>query len=263
MAREVGATSASTLRYIPQVKVDGGFQSSESTTEATTFPAGLGQVYDSPEWLDLALYRQDLEDLTKNSEDCSNIIPVVIQIHQSNNATGTADNGASGDVQSQITLATLLVPADQDGETMYRISVLRQMILVEDEIYELQDIYGLESASASSSIASSRPSAAPSYSSSRVAPMDDGTGATNDATEAGAMMEVNQEHDDDEDLDDNSECVICLSEPRDTTILPCRHMCLCHGCAESIRSQTNMCPICRTKVDGLLHIKVKRKSHDM
>ena len=32
------------------------------------------------------------------------------------------------------------------------------------------------------------------------------------------------------------DCVICMSEMRDTAVLPCRHMCLCGGCAETMRS---------------------------
>ncbi|KAI5560985.1 hypothetical protein BDE02_16G082200 [Populus trichocarpa] len=56
--------------------------------------------------------------------------------------------------------------------------------------------------------------------------------------------------------DPGKECVICLSEPRDTTVLPCRHMCMCSGCAKVLRFQTNRCPICRHPVDRLLEIKV-------
>jgi len=37
------------------------------------------------------------------------------------------------------------------------------------------------------------------------------------------------ELDDDED-DDNSECVVCLSDMKDTLILPCKHLCLCSSC---------------------------------
>ncbi|KAI3983572.1 hypothetical protein MKX01_000584 [Papaver californicum] len=51
----------------------------------------------------------------------------------------------------------------------------------------------------------------------------------------------------DNDLDGNDpgkECVICLSEPRDTIVLLCRHMCMCNGCAKVLRFQTNRCPIC-------------------
>ncbi|CAL4976256.1 unnamed protein product [Urochloa decumbens] len=56
------------------------------------------------------------------------------------------------------------------------------------------------------------------------------------------------------------ECVICLSEPRDTTVLPCRHMCLCRECAQLLKLQSNKCPICRQPVGGLLEIKVDTES---
>ncbi|KAM7277726.1 hypothetical protein ACFE04_004860 [Oxalis oulophora] len=67
------------------------------------------------------------------------------------------------------------------------------------------------------------------------------------------------------DLDDNDpgkECVICLSEPRDTTVLPCRHMCMCSGCAKVLRFQTNRCPICRQPVERLLEIKVNNEGSE-
>ncbi|CAN8259913.1 unnamed protein product [Cochlearia groenlandica] len=60
--------------------------------------------------------------------------------------------------------------------------------------------------------------------------------------------------------DPGKECVICLSEPRDTTVLPCRHMCMCSGCAKVLRFQTNRCPICRQPVERLLEIKVHGNS---
>ena len=43
-------------------------------------------------------------------------------------------------------------------------------------------------------------------------------------------------------------------------VLPCRHMCMCSGCARMLRHQTNRCPICRTTVEGLLEIKVERRA---
>ncbi len=35
-------------------------------------------------------------------------------------------------------------------------------------------------------------------------------------------------------LEENEErlCVICLVNERDTTVLPCRHLCMCHDCAQ-------------------------------
>ncbi|XP_026428688.1 probable E3 ubiquitin-protein ligase LOG2 [Papaver somniferum] len=62
--------------------------------------------------------------------------------------------------------------------------------------------------------------------------------------------------------DPGKECIICLSEPRDTTVLPCRHMCICSGCAKVLRFQTNRCPICRQPVDRLSEIKVNNKTDE-
>ncbi|KAJ4847860.1 putative E3 ubiquitin-protein ligase log2 [Turnera subulata] len=62
--------------------------------------------------------------------------------------------------------------------------------------------------------------------------------------------------------DPGKECVICLSEPRDTTVLPCRHMCMCSGCAKVLRFQTNRCPICRQPVERLLEIKVNNNESE-
>lgn len=56
----------------------------------------------------------------------------------------------------------------------------------------------------------------------------------------------------------NSECVICLTEPRDTAVLPCRHMCFCKHCAGIVRLQCDRCPVCRQKVKSLLQFKNER-----
>lgn len=64
----------------------------------------------------------------------------------------------------------------------------------------------------------------------------------------------------DDDFEDNgSECVVCLSDSRDTLILPCRHLCLCNACADSLRYQANNCPICRAPFRALLQLKAVRK----
>ncbi|CAN1129471.1 Probable E3 ubiquitin-protein ligase LUL4 [Linum perenne] len=63
-----------------------------------------------------------------------------------------------------------------------------------------------------------------------------------------------------EDFDDSEpgkECVICMTEPKDTAVLPCRHMCMCSECAKELRGQSNKCPICRQPIEELIEIKVK------
>ncbi|KAL0922759.1 hypothetical protein M5K25_006775 [Dendrobium thyrsiflorum] len=67
---------------------------------------------------------------------------------------------------------------------------------------------------------------------------------------------------DDADDDIGKECVICLSEPRNTAVFPCRHLCMCSDCAKSLRVQSNKCPICRQPVEKLMEINVNLTSSD-
>ena len=51
-------------------------------------------------------------------------------------------------------------------------------------------------------------------------------------------------------------CLICLSEPKDTIILPCRHVCLCTYCSESLAAQSRkICPVCRSHISEFVRIK--------
>lgn len=51
-----------------------------------------------------------------------------------------------------------------------------------------------------------------------------------------------------------------MCDVRDTLILPCRHLCLCNSCADSLRYQANNCPICRAPFRALLQIRALQKS---
>nr|WBO26474.1 RING3 type E3 ubiquitin ligase [Aquilaria sinensis] len=59
-----------------------------------------------------------------------------------------------------------------------------------------------------------------------------------------------------DDGDSGKECVICMTENKDTAVLPCRHMCMCSECAKELRLQTNKCPICRQPIEELIEIKI-------
>ncbi|KAJ8725397.1 hypothetical protein PYW08_003580 [Mythimna loreyi] len=67
---------------------------------------------------------------------------------------------------------------------------------------------------------------------------------------------------DEETEDGGSECVICMCDVRDTLILPCRHLCLCNSCADSLRYQANNCPICRAPFRALLQIRALQRRAD-
>ncbi|KAA0049396.1 putative E3 ubiquitin-protein ligase LUL4 [Cucumis melo var. makuwa] len=59
-----------------------------------------------------------------------------------------------------------------------------------------------------------------------------------------------------DDNDTGKECVICMTEPKDTAVLPCRHLCMCSECAKELRLQSNKCPICRQPIEELIEIRI-------
>ncbi|XP_077272467.1 mahogunin ring finger 1 isoform X2 [Temnothorax americanus] len=116
---------------------------------------------------------------------------------------------------------TTIAVVEKHSDGTYVLKALKQKLYVDGLCYLVQEIYGIENKN------------------------------TENAKQQGS----------DEDTEDNgSECVICMSEVRDTLILPCRHLCLCNSCADSLRYQANNCPICRAPFRALLQIKALQKA---
>lgn len=117
---------------------------------------------------------------------------------------------------------TTLAAIERSSDGSYMLKALKQKLFVDGLSYLLQEIYGLEN--------------------------------KNSDSKAGSF---------DDDVDDcGADCVVCMCDLRDTIILPCRHLCLCYACAESLRYQANNCPICRAPFIALLQIRaVQRISH--
>eukprot|EP00123_Amoebidium_parasiticum_P018120 comp24108_c1_seq2/m.43607 comp24108_c1_seq2/g.43607 ORF comp24108_c1_seq2/g.43607 comp24108_c1_seq2/m.43607 type:complete len:408 (-) comp24108_c1_seq2:508-1731(-) len=65
---------------------------------------------------------------------------------------------------------------------------------------------------------------------------------------------------DSDDEDENRTCVVCMSDHRDTLVLPCRHLCLCAACAQVLRNQAAKCPICRAPFHSLLQLSVAKQA---
>lgn len=116
---------------------------------------------------------------------------------------------------------TTIAVVEKHSDGSYILKALKQKLYVDGLCYLLQEIYGIENKN------------------------------TENTKQQGS----------DEDTEDNgSECVICMCDVRDTLILPCRHLCLCYGCADSLRYQANNCPICRAPFRALLQIKALQKA---
>jgi len=160
------------------------------------------------------------------------VIPLVIQCVALSDGMGNATSTTSESHASQCHSTLAVVEATSDGMG-YMLKPLKQKLFVDGLCYLLQEIYGLEN---------------------KAAPYS-GLGDDEDGRSDGGCY--------DEDIDDSgADCVVCMCELRDTIILPCRHLCLCFACADSLRFQANNCPICRAPFRALLQIRaVQRISH--
>ncbi|CUE79115.1 zinc finger protein, putative [Bodo saltans] len=110
------------------------------------------------------------------------------------------------------------------------LTLVKQYLEFSGEVYELDDIYDLGGDDLGSPANADPPGATP---------------------RAGGEEEI-AAADPVEDDDEANTCVICLCNPKDTTVIPCRHLCLCAECAVQLRHQSNKCPICRRPIERLM-----------
>ncbi|KAH7650529.1 hypothetical protein FG379_003601 [Cryptosporidium bovis] len=54
--------------------------------------------------------------------------------------------------------------------------------------------------------------------------------------------------------DDEFDCLICMSNPKNSVLLPCKHCILCESCLRSLRQ--DKCPLCRTTFYGFVVLPV-------
>lgn len=59
------------------------------------------------------------------------------------------------------------------------------------------------------------------------------------------------------EVDNTALCVVCLTSPKDSALLPCGHLCVCYDCGASLRLNPlrNRCPLCRQPVHDLTYFK--------
>eukprot|EP01009_Symbiontida_sp_KSa7_P007452 NODE_4307_length_352_cov_309.471947_g3708_i0.p1 GENE.NODE_4307_length_352_cov_309.471947_g3708_i0~~NODE_4307_length_352_cov_309.471947_g3708_i0.p1 ORF type:complete len:103 (-),score=19.83 NODE_4307_length_352_cov_309.471947_g3708_i0:43-327(-) len=56
----------------------------------------------------------------------------------------------------------------------------------------------------------------------------------------------------DDSGEEDSSCVICLTNERDTTVVPCRHLALCSECAAGLLKTSSKCPVCRGPIEKVM-----------
>ena len=136
-------------------------------------------------------------------------------------------------VQAQTTFCSVPQSLSTTEENLVKLQVVKQHIFVNGSSYELQEIYGIDNNSSNNS-------------------------NNNNSLEQQHNLDQFQQQQQQQQREEEDEimCVVCLSEPKDTTVLPCRHMCMCSECARALRFQSNKCPICRNPVESLLEISI-------
>ncbi|XP_053212000.1 probable E3 ubiquitin-protein ligase MGRN1 [Panonychus citri] len=184
------------------------------------YPIGAGQIFSQPSLIfNPTLFNED-DLLYRAIDEFGNFDPTVpFPVVIQLNA-----EEGSEPRQSHSLIATV----ERNNEKQFYIKPFKQKIIIDGLAYLIQEVYGIENKN----------------------PIHSSTGNGGKASFYSS----------DEDIEDNgSECVICMSESRDTLILPCRHLCLCNACADSLRYQANNCPICRSPFRALLQFRAVRK----
>eukprot|EP00906_Rhabdomonas_costata_P006957 RCo010056 len=190
---------------------------------AVKIPAETDYAFSSPAGhpYDVAAYGRFLKYNSSNPD----VYPIIIALSYEVPAPPSSDGPSTPKIQSQYTYAEV---TKSDSEDRYLLRCIKQRLQLGDgSLFDLDDIYGVAPEGGGHDLGAGSSEAA---------------GGVVDATVADVGVE-------------GDECVICLANERDTTVMPCRHMCLCSECAEVLRRQTNKCPICRTVIERLMTLK--------
>lgn len=59
------------------------------------------------------------------------------------------------------------------------------------------------------------------------------------------LPEEYQNHPEDDNRAIFTPCIICMSDKREATFVPCGHICCCMGCAQLIKNKKPECPFCK------------------
>ena len=204
------------------------------------FAAGLKQPFkasDVRQWFDAGLAGSADDDPSRQlffDRDSSTRCPIVVQLTvlDEDGVEAGADDTTAGGSGGQVHVGQV---DRRQGQTVFvtftgskeggvsGVRLVAKKMQIDGQNVEIHELFGL------------------------------GEAADASAAAAAAGGDAGADANDDQGL---AECVICMCEPPDTAILPCRHMCVCKDCALQLRmQQNNVCPICRNRVERLLHIK--------
>ncbi|KAJ3445610.1 hypothetical protein M0812_11496 [Anaeramoeba flamelloides] len=194
------------------------------------------------------------------------IYPVIICLEGNVGNFEREGNNILKNPQSQRTFATLVY---NEKTKNFSIRVIKQKITVQGKTYLLKEIYGLDGNGNENGNGSGSGSGNGNYSGNEKKTQKDSPKTKKyHSNIQESKKNEKQKKIQKEQLTKNSlivnnetrkECVICLDADPDTTILPCRHCCVCHECAELLRMKSDKCPMCRGIIKSLIQINIGEK----
>uniref|UniRef100_G3S1T1 E3 ubiquitin-protein ligase n=1 Tax=Gorilla gorilla gorilla TaxID=9595 RepID=G3S1T1_GORGO len=213
-------------------------------SETVHYKRGVSQQFSLPSFkIDFSEWKDD----ELNFDLDRGVFPVVIQ--------AVVDEGDVVEVTGHAHVLLAAFEKHMDGS--FSVKPLKQKQIVDRVSYLLQEIYGIENKNNQETKISWKVSQARFIMAS--GPRTTGAAPRGGSRAPGRASPQPRAPSDDENSDNSNECVVCLSDLRDTLILPCRHLCLCTSCADTLRYQANNCPICRLPFRALLQIRAVRK----
>mmetsp|Transcript_41059 Transcript_41059/g.30198 ORF Transcript_41059/g.30198 Transcript_41059/m.30198 type:complete len:122 (-) Transcript_41059:38-403(-) len=57
---------------------------------------------------------------------------------------------------------------------------------------------------------------------------------------------------------EETDCLVCLCEPRNAIVMPCGHMCVCTTCGNQLIAKKYTCPICRGHISSIVPLDLSR-----
>ncbi|PNJ16638.1 MGRN1 isoform 6, partial [Pongo abelii] len=213
-------------------------------SETVHYKRGVSQQFSLPSFkIDFSEWKDD----ELNFDLDRGVFPVVIQ--------AVVDEGDVVEVTGHAHVLLAAFEKHMDGS--FSVKPLKQKQIVDRVSYLLQEIYGIENKNNQETKISWKVSQARFIMAS--GPRTTGAAPRGGSRAPDRASPQPRAPSDDENSDNSNECVVCLSDLRDTLILPCRHLCLCTSCADTLRYQANNCPICRLPFRALLQIRAVRK----
>ncbi|ELK34685.1 E3 ubiquitin-protein ligase MGRN1 [Myotis davidii] len=220
-------------------------------SETVHYKRGVSQQFSLPSFkIDFSEWKDDECSLTHlaafspqlNFDLDRGVFPVVIQ--------AVVDEGDVVEVTGHAHV--LLAAFEKHVDGSFSVKPLKQKQIVDRVSYLLQEIYGIENKNNQETKQIQRLVTI-------VGLLAVGPPLARLGLASAALAFLFSEPLDEENSDNSNECVVCLSDLRDTLILPCRHLCLCNSCADTLRYQASNCPICRLPFRALLQIRAVRK----